>query len=495
MLPSLKKASSSTSTIDLQSSFPKKKQTKQREYIPQYRSGAFALLVTLYLDSLSPDSPGYMSKADLMKQAAPYSDQAFDQCAPGKLYYTAWSSMSSLIDKGLVHKRGNPAKYFASEDGLKLGMKLWEVKLQRDAAATASPALPNVTAATSRTPDAIVASAFSTSTMTLSNTTTMTSITKTSTTSVGITPRNNIHSDLNLIDLTDSSFSKEIINVPSKQISIKADSSSYQNKSQDLYSSTADMRILFEQENSHGQKSYELNDDTNLHHNNSSISSHSSFPCYLNSNLKTFSPIVSLNPPISLSQNQINVKKSSLSSEISDFTEWTGTPIKFPAGTYDIVIVFDTREQRYGDRAYFVRELEEKYKCRVLQRSLSIGDVVWIAKRKNSFGEGQYEEIVLDYIVERKRRDDLSSSIRDTRYKEQKVNRTNNDFESKMDFVSYKSLYLVYFIILYLDLSVYLLSYFILILFFIFFVSIVSQTVVSVISSIFSNIIIFNWIR
>ena len=47
-------------------------------------------------------------------------------------------------------------------------------------------------------------------------------------------------------------------------------------------------------------------------------------------------------------------------------------------------------------------------------RKLSIGDFVWIAKGENNI------EVVLPYIVERKRMDDLRSSIMDGRYKEQK---------------------------------------------------------------------------
>ena len=44
-------------------------------------------------------------------------------------------------------------------------------------------------------------------------------------------------------------------------------------------------------------------------------------------------------------------------------------------------------------------------------RKLSIGDFVWIARGYNN------KELVLPYIVERKRMDDLRSSIMDGRYK------------------------------------------------------------------------------
>ena len=58
-------------------------------------------------------------------------------------------------------------------------------------------------------------------------------------------------------------------------------------------------------------------------------------------------------------------------------------------------------------------------KCRHVNfeiRHLKVGDFIWIAKNN----EGQ--ELVLPYIVERKRMDDLAQSIKDGRFHEQKVN-------------------------------------------------------------------------
>lgn len=49
-------------------------------------------------------------------------------------------------------------------------------------------------------------------------------------------------------------------------------------------------------------------------------------------------------------------------------------------------------------------------------RHLKVGDFTWVCRDRVT---GQ--ELVLPYIVERKRMDDLASSIRDGRYHEQKV--------------------------------------------------------------------------
>lgn len=50
-------------------------------------------------------------------------------------------------------------------------------------------------------------------------------------------------------------------------------------------------------------------------------------------------------------------------------------------------------------------------------RKLHVGDFLWVAKEIS----GEQRELVLDYIVERKRMDDLARSIKDGRFKEQKV--------------------------------------------------------------------------
>lgn len=49
-------------------------------------------------------------------------------------------------------------------------------------------------------------------------------------------------------------------------------------------------------------------------------------------------------------------------------------------------------------------------------RSLKVGDFTWIAQSKTN----KNEELVLPYIIERKRMDDLGASIKDGRFHEQK---------------------------------------------------------------------------
>ncbi|KAH7044969.1 crossover junction endonuclease MUS81 [Linnemannia elongata] len=94
-------------------------------------------------------------------------------------------------------------------------------------------------------------------------------------------------------------------------------------------------------------------------------------------------------------------------------------PIYYKPGSFDITLVLDVREVRVqGDRDYISNKLREKG-VDVETRTLDIGDVIWIAKPKEP-SPLLPKEVVLDHIVERKRMDDLVSSIKDGRFNEQK---------------------------------------------------------------------------
>jgi crossover junction endonuclease MUS81 len=83
-------------------------------------------------------------------------------------------------------------------------------------------------------------------------------------------------------------------------------------------------------------------------------------------------------------------------------------------GTYTIQLMMDNRELHSQiDRDRLERELGEAGTDYTV-RALDVGDALWIAKCGG-------EEYVLDYIVERKRMDDLVQSITSGRFHEQKV--------------------------------------------------------------------------
>ncbi|KAK3310622.1 ERCC4 domain-containing protein [Chaetomium strumarium] len=100
------------------------------------------------------------------------------------------------------------------------------------------------------------------------------------------------------------------------------------------------------------------------------------------------------------------------------------TPIILAPGSFTVELVLDNREIRAKtDRDYMQEELAKRG-IEPTVRSLELGDVLWVARCKNPGwldrvgAEG--DEVVLDWIVERKRLDDLIGSLRDGRFHEQK---------------------------------------------------------------------------
>ena len=94
--------------------------------------------------------------------------------------------------------------------------------------------------------------------------------------------------------------------------------------------------------------------------------------------------------------------------------------IIFPAGSYDVILILDTREVESRTSRDKIAEALEAKGVKVETRALRLGDMCWIARRRDGLG-AEEDECVLDYVVERKRLDDLCSSIKDGRYNEQCV--------------------------------------------------------------------------
>lgn len=103
----------------------------------------------------------------------------------------------------------------------------------------------------------------------------------------------------------------------------------------------------------------------------------------------------------------------------------TFQPIRLNPGTFTVELVLDNREIRAKtDRDYIQDELRKKG-VNPIMRSLELGDALWVAKCTDPAALGAHgeegDEVVLDWIVERKRLDDLVGSIKDGRFHEQKV--------------------------------------------------------------------------
>ncbi|KIY67524.1 hypothetical protein CYLTODRAFT_443992 [Cylindrobasidium torrendii FP15055 ss-10] len=86
------------------------------------------------------------------------------------------------------------------------------------------------------------------------------------------------------------------------------------------------------------------------------------------------------------------------------------------ANTFDIVLVLDTREVGVGKNRSAIFDGLCDRGVSVEQRPLNIGDVCWMARTR----QAHKREFSLNYVLERKRMDDLFSSIKDGRFHEQK---------------------------------------------------------------------------
>lgn len=82
------------------------------------------------------------------------------------------------------------------------------------------------------------------------------------------------------------------------------------------------------------------------------------------------------------------------------------------AGTYDIYLIIDQREKI--DIIDFDGTLKRE------TRTLACGDFIWVARPKSINPSDRTKDLVLDYVIERKRLDDLASSIFDGRFEQQK---------------------------------------------------------------------------
>lgn len=99
-----------------------------------------------------------------------------------------------------------------------------------------------------------------------------------------------------------------------------------------------------------------------------------------------------------------------------------------PPGTFQILLCVDFIETTGGGSTHCKQELVKELQRNGVNfdvRKLNVGDFLWVAREKMDPVPGQLRapsgrELVLDYIIERKRIDDLCGSIIDGRFREQK---------------------------------------------------------------------------
>ena len=110
--PATKKARKSGST----------KSKGTAKYIPKQRSGGFAIMIALYLHDRNQNG---MTKDQIIKLATPYCDRSFTNNSASKEYYSAWSSINTIIKHELITVTGrSPKIYYLTEEGKILAEQL-----------------------------------------------------------------------------------------------------------------------------------------------------------------------------------------------------------------------------------------------------------------------------------------------------------------------------------------------------------------------------------
>ncbi|EFN89689.1 crossover junction endonuclease MUS81 isoform X1 [Harpegnathos saltator] len=131
---------------------------------------------------------------------------------------------------------------------------------------------------------------------------------------------------------------------------------------------------------------------------------------------------------------QASNKKKNITEKLVNVNEivskHTDRQICFEPDIFDIILLVDTQETSGGKTKFqYDATLVELTQLGVSfeVRRLKVGDFAWIAKCKKT-----NDELVIPYIVERKRIDDLSASITDGRFHEQKFRLKQSGIENLM---------------------------------------------------------------
>ena len=118
--------------------------------------------------------------------------------------------------------------------------------------------------------------------------------------------------------------------------------------------------------------------------------------------------------------------KNNLLEEYIDFMKFSFQEKLNSSFTDNIYLIVDLREKGAGNENFRVEILNKcSYPIPIEEKNLSLGDFTWIFK-----DQLDGEEYMIDFIIERKTLNDLSASILDGRYSEQKYRLKNSPYKN-----------------------------------------------------------------
>ena len=397
-----------------------KKPRKKKTYVPALRSGPYAIL--LALSTLPGDSSNGLTKIQTIEIAQKHCDSSFSVPSDPTKFYTAWNSMKALQTKDLVYDFGRPTKKYAlTEEG-------WEVaKNIRDFSGLDNAKIletedPSISSNTSASP----------ALGTVNNTSTQTSLLQAPPMAQPSQTKRQAMTYYDALDLEDDGVGDLTAHgVHGTVLRQKATSNSFhscqlpEKPSQPSKPATLPwskiepdfVEIISSPPPSPPART------------NAQKIQVGTVPTQLpDSNL-------SKNEVIGLPQTRYNVLENRATSpnvnptnpsDPSDASVDLPTfqPIHIPSGSFTVELVLDNREIRSKtDRDYIQSSLID-LGIRPITRALELGDCLWVARVHDptilsGFSE-EGSEVILDWILERKRLDDLIGSIKDGRFMEQK---------------------------------------------------------------------------
>lgn len=435
----------------------KRKKSSPREYVPLYRSGPYALILALYKNHIKEDSRGFMHKEELMEAAQPLADKSFTRPDPGS-YYTAWSSMSTLINKGYASKERNPARFIITESGCELAHRLQAADETREERFMASPSTSEShcdsakTTSSSVLPNLPNLDGWETGDMP-SKETTEAPTKKNRSQDTSVSHR---HDDQHLhhpflfwyiddrgrkVSMKDSAavmIDDDIgvgFLVKCKKSALVSSGRRYKESSK-LCDDPGDVFVYLANQNAEDTCTIMMSPDRTSGHQlppSSILSSQATTSSY-----RSRSPVSSSFQFSSSSSSQqssaaSHSQSSSVVMESSQDSDLIVPPdplFIFQPGEFEVVLCVDNCETAGGGHKKLLLPELMKNGVTMDVRKLQVGDFLWVAREKLTPKIGQLKmperrEVVLDYVVERKRMDDLCSSMQDGRFREQKFRLKN----------------------------------------------------------------------
>ncbi|XP_028040924.1 crossover junction endonuclease MUS81 isoform X2 [Bombyx mandarina] len=396
-------------------------------YKPVYRSGSYAILIALLENFRENQIKPLLTKEQLIERAQPHCEESFVRPKPDT-YYTAWSSMSKLITKGLVNKTVKKKTYYnLTENGIKLASDLLKESIRIPTlndiifndtpqvyASSNSGSSKNISASSPITVSPNNNGLKSNSLEPLSIAAPVTSLVSTSSSFKSLNEKSSPITSSNMSILENNDFNLSPNNSLTNIDSIKKWTSSpmavtvHLENSSNKFSSTASRSGASITDSPKKNTLASFIDSASVDKQNKSSSSQ----LFSNDCLKD----TSKGSPVVESSNQDQDTPGS-SSACSLEDTLSNIAKEFPKGSFDVILLIDKNEtsglSKKNDptMVQFKKfpDLKHEY------RSLKVGDFLWIARHRVN-----NEELVLPYIIERKRMDDLGASIKDGRFHEQK---------------------------------------------------------------------------